>query len=307
MGAKLNAWLWRFQPPIQVSLFGAAVFSALSIVIVATDLLPGLPEWAAYPVYIAAALFLALAVRAIVRAQPRKKLMNALRSRPLTGKLLDDYSYRTVTTAYVSFGSNILLAGSKGLIGFVFSSPWFITFAVYNLILCVARFLLLRGRAGANRQACMMGEWKSYGFCGILLIVMTIVLQGAVVLIMRNHHRVIYYGVLIFVVALYDFYCLISSIVYMIRTRKKHTPKIAAIKSLRFAVSLVSMLSLQTAMFVSFGSEMELQWQNTMNLATGTVICLIILGLGVAMIAKSGREIKQMTEMETANDQYFSC
>ena len=102
-----------------------------------------------------------------------------------------------------------------------------------------------------------------------------------------------YHGYLIFVVALYDFYCLTTSIVYLLKNRKAHSPAIMAIKYISLATSLVSMLSLQTAMFASFGEEMPLEEQQLMNLMTGTAVCGILVVLGIAMVMVANKRLKQ--------------
>ena len=52
------------------------------------------------------------------------------------------------------------------------------------------------------------------------------------------------------------------------------------------------MLSLQTAMFASFGHEMPLENQNLMNLITGTSVCEILIVLGCTMIKVANKKLK---------------
>ena len=59
------------------------------------------------------------------------------------------------------------------------------------------------------------------------------------------------------------------------------------IKYIGFATFLVSMLSLQTAMFASFGHEMPLE-----NLITGTSVCEILIVLGCTMIKVANKKLK---------------
>lgn len=128
---------------------------------------------------------------------------------------------------------------------------------------------------------------------------MTLVLFGVVVLIMKLDSKFTYHGTLIFAVAAWDFYNLTMAIIYMVRKRGKHTPIISAIKMLKFATALVSMLSLQTAMFASFGGGTETEMKRWMNLATGSVVCLMIFGIGLYMVIQANRNVKNdgMTEV----------
>ncbi len=62
------------------------------------------------------------------------------------------------------------------------------------------------------------------------------------------------------------------------------------IRNIGFADALVSILSLQTAMFASFGGDNE--FIRPMNAATGTVVCLMILIMGIRMIRMAAKEKK---------------
>lgn len=150
-----------------------------------------------------------------------------------------------------------------------------------------------RTKAGQLNAERLMAEWWIYRLCGILLLVLTVTLQGVIILIVEQGKAFVYEGTLIFVVALYDFYCLISSIVYMVRTRKRHTPVVVSIKTIRFATSLAAMLTLQTAMFASFGNELEMEKQQMMNIMTGTGICGILILWGILMIRRSQKELRR--------------
>ena len=160
--------------------------------------------------------------------------------------------------------------------------------AGYYLVLCVTRFLILRstrsGRPLKKGESRLAREWKTYRLCGCLLVVLSFALQGVAILIVKEGQGFRYHRYLIFAVALYDFYCLTAALVYLIRKRKIHTPAIAAIKYISLATSLVSMLSLQTAMFASFGQDTPPETRQFMNLLTGTAVCGLLAVLGVAMV-----------------------
>ncbi|MDE5741669.1 MAG: hypothetical protein K2H90_04400, partial [Oscillospiraceae bacterium] len=173
--------------------------------------------------------------------------------------------------------------------GIFLPSYWLITLAAYYILLCVIRIFLLRanGRIVSvkDEKQRLLREWKAYGICGRLFMVMTLILNGAIVLIVKDGHGFRYNGFLIYAVALYDFYCLISSIVYITNRRKNHTPIIESIKTIKLSTSLVSMLSLQTAMFASFGGDLD--YQTKMNFIVGTAVCVLIFLLGLFMAVRA--------------------
>ena len=136
-------------------------------------------------------------------------------------------------------------------------------------------------------------ELRAYRLSGSLLIVMTVALLGVVFLIVREGQGFIYHGTLIYAVALYDFYCLTRAVVYMVKTRKMHSPVLVSIKTFSFASALVAMLSLQTAMFASFGSDLEPGLRQLTNALTGSAVCLILLTIGIFMVISANKRLRR--------------
>ena len=59
------------------------------------------------------------------------------------------------------------------------------------------------------------------------------------------------------------------------------------------AAALVSMLSLETAMFSSFGEEMSLKDQRIMIALTGAGVSAVVIGMAVYMIRRTTKEIRE--------------
>ena len=290
----------NYRPPLLLSCLGEVVFSAASILVVATDWGRTLPPAIAYIVYVLAAVFLALAswsITLLIRnTSPVHTVSEAAHRNRLLAKLLDDHTFRTMTFAYSSLATNSLLALSKMAAGWWFSSDWLMVLAGYYLVLCLTMSLVLRNSRAAARQTDEQErrrkEWKAYRLCGCLLLVLTLTLQGVAIMIVEDGSGFAYQGYLIFVVAMYDFYCLIAGIVYLIRNRKRHSPTVLSIKYINFATSLVAILSLQTAMFASFGADTAPQTQQLMNIMTSTAVCVVLIVLGVLMIVQANRKLR---------------
>jgi len=259
---------------------------------------------AAYIVYGLAAAFVTAAVWLIVlffrQDSIRQRISTAAHKTALSARIYDDYTFRTVIISYGSLIVNSFFALTKAVTGWYFSSVWLTALAFYYLFLCLIKASVLhRGRKripGETVQARLCREWKIYRMCGVLLTLMTFALQGIIILIVEQGNTFTYQGTLIFAVALYDFYCLISSIVYMVRTRKRHTPLVVSVKAISFATSLVAMLTLQTAMFASFSDGINADWQKRMNIMTGTTVCVILVVWGVFMVRRSQKELKKLRE-----------
>lgn len=228
----------RFRPPFLLSWLGAAVFCGGALAAVSTAWGEALPPFLVYPLYALAAVFLSAAVWALVllwrSAAPVRTVSGMARRHRLLARWMEDDAFRIVAGGYGSLAGNSILALSKILAGWWFSSQWLMVLAGYYLVLCITRFLILRStrsdrplRKGESRLA---REWKAYRLCGCLLVALSFALQGVTILIVKEGRGFRYHGNLIFAVALYDFYCLTASLVYLIRKRKIHAPAIAAIR-----------------------------------------------------------------------------
>lgn len=216
----------------------------------------------------------------------------------LADRICRDYRYRTVLCTTCSFLVNLFYAVSNGVYGWFHHSPWLGTLAAYYLFLSIMRFGIVwygwkvPGTEADKGQK--LREWKLYRKTGILLLLITIVLAGAVVLLVHNKGGMSYPGTLVLAVAAYTFYKIIISVFHMLKARRLQSPLLVAVRNIGYADALVSMLSLQTAMLASFGNSGELnpQWTNGM---TGAVVCLIVSLIGIYMIISGRNRISKRT------------
>lgn len=289
----------KFKPPLIFNgiMMVLTASASLIAVVIGDNLI--IPDALVYVLYASAFAFLSLTVWAIVifvrDTSPTKQFQQQIHKIPFAARLVDDDAYRIRISSSVSLVTNSLLAASKAVAGWFFASTWQMVLSIYYIVLCVMKFMILRNdrrvaqEPDANIRA--RKEWQVYRFCGMMLIALTAALQGVVIKIVQDGATFAYNNILILAIAAYDFYCLIASIVYMVRRRKKHTPATVAIKVISFATSLVAILSLQTAMFASFGVDMELKVQQLMNVLTGSAVCLMLLATGIHMVIQATRQL----------------
>ena len=105
-----------------------------------------------------------------------------------------------------------------------------------------------------------------------------------------------YHGVLIYVMAAYTFYMTTHAMIDLIKYRKYKSPVMTMTKVIALSAALVSMLSLETAMFSQFGQEMSLEDQYLMIALTGAGVSIAVVTMSIAMIVKSNREMRQLKE-----------
>lgn len=220
---------------------------------------------------------------------------------PLVGRFLKEDLFRAEAALYQGFFINFLYAGIKMFAGIFYRSAWFATLAVYYILLAIMRASLLHfvrahGSAGENRH----GGLRRYRLCGIILLFMNIALAGMVILVVHENSGFEYPGVLIYVMALYAFYAVITAVRNVIKFRRYGSPVMSAAKAINLTAALVSMLSLETAMLTQFGAADDPMFRRIMTASTGAGISMLVLGMAVYMIVWSTRQLKRDKQEEEA-------
>lgn len=149
----------------------------------------------------------------------------------------------------------------------------------------------LGGDAAALAPAAFNRELRAFRLCAVLLLVLDVAFTGVVAQMVKDGRGSAYPGYLIYVAAMFAFYSITVAIMNLVRSRKFERPMVWATKALDLSTGLVSILSLQTAMFASF-SEGQVAFERTMNGITGLFVCLAIAAIAVVMLVKA-RELKQ--------------
>lgn len=223
----------------------------------------------------------------------KTRLQSTLHENPWTHRYLTDVSFKLQVSLYVSLGLNLFYAAVKFACGVWYRSLWFGTLAVYYFLLSLMRFSLLRhgGRIGFGNN--IHAELKQYRMCGIVLMLMNAALSFVVVLVVRQNEGFHYPGYLIYVIALYAFYNVITAVVNVIKYQKFNSPAMSAAKVVKLASALVSMLALETAMLAQFDErENPEAFRRMMTGITGGFVCAIILVLAICMIVRSTKQLK---------------
>lgn len=212
---------------------------------------------------------------------------------PFVKRYFNDLSFKTHVSLYVSLGINVIYAILKFVSGLYYHSFWFGTLAVYYILLALMRFLLLRHVHKNTLGQNMHLELKKYRICGMILGLMNIASTGEVILVVSKNEGFEYAGYLIYIMAMYAFYSVISAVVNVVKYKKINSPVISASKMISLVSALVSMLSLETAMLAQFNTEKGPVFRQIMTGATGGSVCLIVLAMSLYMILHSTKEIQK--------------
>lgn len=189
-------------------------------------------------------------------------------------------------TLYFSLFINLIYGIFKLGTGIYYKSWWFITFAVYYLLLCFTKQALVKGINKTKKV-----EYKRLKLTGIILLFLNLVLIGMIILIILQNQRIVYNGFIIYLVALYDFYLMISAIVNVIKNRKHHSPIIIASKVINLSVAMISMVSLAVAMITQFGNNDSLFKQIVIG-SMGLGIFIINASMSIYIISKANKNLK---------------
>ena len=214
-------------------------------------------------------------------------------SHPKTAALLKDEELHFKLELYrqqiISFGYGIYKIATGILIG----SAWIGADGIYNLTSALIQlFQILRRKNPGTQKA----QWKSYRFCGVLILLMHLTLIG-IVFQMVNWNRVEESGeITIIATAAFAFYKFFSAFMDLAKDRKHKQPIDSSVRMLELSQAIFAIFSLQAGLLHTFGTGES--WEHWLNLAVGCIVCLLTVAMGIYMIRRANREIKQLQEIE---------
>lgn len=263
--------------------------------------------WQTYAIssiaYVIAAYTLTIVVFFFIKVFPGyyRRIKRKVYAHPLGNRYLTDVIFKTNVSLYRSLTINMLYAVVNLVSGFLYRSVWFLVLATYYSTLAIMRFLLVKyGRTHRIGEKRLL-ELRRSRICAVILLTVNLVLSGAVLMIIYQNRGYDYPGVLIYVMAAYIFYITYSAIKSMINYRKYQSPVISMAKIISLAASLVSMLSLETAMLAQFGQEDSELFRKVMIASTGGGISMVIVGMSLCVIILNTKEIRRLREVTFEN------
>ena len=273
-------WVLLTLPPI--------VFAALTYV-----LLKGQKSCTlTYMIYCMSAYCLTIWILPLPRLFRKAKAytMHRLTGTVFGGKYIGDLAFRGSVSIYQGMMVNFLYVVFRIFVGIRYASVWFITIAIYYLLLGVMRLSLILSYRNRNVKS----ELRCYRRTAWLLFLLNIPMGGMIVLMVLTDSGYSYPGYVIYLSALYTFYTIILAIVNLVKFRKLGSPILSAAKVLNFVAALMSLLGLQTAMISQFSNEGE-NFRRIMNALTGSGVWIAVILTAVYMLLHS-RKIRKKGE-----------
>lgn len=244
---------------------------------------------AAYIIYVMSAYCLTVL---ILRLLACIKGIKAFLRRLITGtelgrKYADDLAFRGSIGIRQGMAVNFIYVIFRMTDGIYYASVWFISIAVYHLMLGILRAYLIV----CYRRRDSKTEYSCYKKTALLLFLLNVPMGGMILLMVLTDSGYTYHGYVIYLSAMYTFYAMIMSVVNLIRFRRLGSLILSAAKALNFVAALMSILGLQTAMIAQFSAG-EKGFCRTMNALTGCGVWIAVIITAAYMLYRS-KKIKR--------------
>ena len=221
----------------------------------------------------------------------------------LARRISDDAQLRVKISLYGSVALNLAYAVLQFALGLLNHSFWFHSLAIYYLLLVIMRAFLIRGVNHTSPGENMVSELKRYRFCGIILLITTQALASMTFFITFFNRGFAYGYITTIALAAFTFTSLTVAVVNVVRYRRYNSPLFSASKAIAFASALVSMLTLETAMFSAFGgTELTPSMRAIFTSITGIVVSMVIIAMAIYMIVRATKQLHLFNDKRIQDD-----
>lgn len=283
---RWNGWKKIFPFPAWADVLMMTVFGAGLIWVFANGLEMWWPSYFLYGLSAYCLTALCIKLPGAVRMK-----QNWLKRHPMVADILKNKELHFKLELYFEQFINFAYGIFKIIFGVIVGSAWIGADGIYNFVQALIQLfqILRRKKPGTLPQ-----QWKSYRFCGVLILLMHLTLIG-IVFQMVNWNRVEESGeIMIIATAAFAFYKFISSFIDLAKDRKHTRPVDSSVRMLELSQAIFAIFSLQAGLLRTFGTGEP--WEHWLNLAVGCVVCLLTVAMGIYMIRRANREIKKLQE-----------
>ncbi len=230
----------------------------------------------------------------ILSPKIKNYFINQLKKNKYAKKYLEDYSFKTLVSATLSYIFNTLYGVFLLVMAIISRSFWYGALSVFYIALSLIRGNIVLKKKNSRKiedaDQLKLHDAMLYRNTGIYIILLSMALAGAIAQMVISNQSYTYAGLMIYAMAAYTFYRLVFSIIQIFRSKNDMISQ--AIRNIGFAYSLVSIFALQTAMFQAFSPEMNARLPNAI---VGAVIVLSTLVIGIVMtvVGQKHKKIEQ--------------
>lgn len=201
-----------------------------------------------------------------------------------------DHKLRYKISLFTSLAFNIIYVIFKLVSGIVFKSVWFISFAIYYLLLVILRTNIVKQEL--KHKTILKDEYLKYRKTAVILLFTNVILTIIILIIVNQKIMNIYPNWIAIAIAVYTFYLIYNSIYKFIKYRKYKSPLMSSAKVINIVTSLISLISLEIVLIPTFGVN-NIGFFEIMIMATGGGIAIIIVIISLYMIIKSTEWLRE--------------
>jgi len=209
-------------------------------------------------------------------------------------RYFSDVRFRMNISLYGSLIWNITFAIFQLCLGFYHKSFWFYSMFAYYVILGIMRFFLLTHTRKYEANEQVQIEIKKYIFSGWLLLFMNLTLAVIVFFMVFLGKTFHHHMITTIAMAAYTFFTFTFAIINIFRYRKYKSPVYSASKIISLIAGSVSMLTLETTMLTTFGTEESVMLGKILLPLTGVAVIGFAITMAILMIVKGRKSLKEL-------------
>ena len=180
----------------------------------------------------------------------------------LIKRLKNDYVFRAFVFSALSFFITMIFTGYNVFLGIAYKAVWNIGIAVYYaLLLCVRAYVIFSERKFYKKN--LTDEQKEskrknlFLAQSIFLFIIDFALIVPIALMVLQKKTVNYSSIPEITAAAYTTYKIVLATINIIKTRKERHLSIKILRTVNFVDALVSVLTLQYTLIITFGGGMD--------------------------------------------------
>ena len=197
-----------------------------------------------------------------------------------------DYDYKTMVSAAVSFAVTVVFALFNGFLGVAHRSLWHGTICIYYLILATLRGgIIAAERRLSARPDQAKNRGRVYLASSVLLLILNIILFVPISLMVRQQKPVSLTLIPAIAMAAYTTYKITMASIHLKRRKQSADRLIRLLRTLNFIDALVSVLTLQNTLIMVNSSGGQLAMLPLTAITSGAVWLAVLL-LSVSAIVR---------------------
>lgn len=190
-----------------------------------------------------------------------------------------DYQFKTLATSTLSVLFSLGFTIFNVVLGIVYRSVWNISISVYYVLLAIVRGIVVHSQrkvSAADNQKNQEQYKRIYFKTHILMIIMDMCLIAPIAYMVIGERSYEYGIIPAIAMAAYTTYRVIRGIINLVKSQKQENILIKELRTVDLQDSLVAVLTLQNALIIANGSDMQSMLALTAWTSAGIWLMIVI-------------------------------